>query len=398
MEFNLQEYLRDKRLLFITAQTYPSMAGSSRNAFYFAKYLSNFARWTTIIGLNSDSEEFEEEDYEKLKVKRIPFNSQNTFRKVTSIPQLLSQTRQSISRSDIVFFYGGYIPGLHFLLFEANRLQKTTIFRSSVMGGDDILSIAKRNPVAWLYRKRIYKNISMYFAINRIFEERWRAKMKNRVMVFRSFQGVNSDVFYIMEENERKILKKQFDIPEDVPVILSSGYLVNRKGYPFLFKELAKLDIPFVYLVAGAHRRERQHKITNKEYREMNRLYFEGKRLLGDKVKFLGVVQRMERIYPIADIFLHGAKGEGSPNVLFEAMAMGRPVIIQKNKGLVTELLTHDENALVYNDYEEIPGLVKYVFENPLKAASIGHNGAFIIEENYSFETVASNLFENLVD
>lgn len=389
--------LGDKRLLFITTDTYPSIAGGGRNVFYFAKYLSQFTRSTSIIVLNYNSDQEEIEEIGDLKIKRISYFETNTLKKAIYFPRLLTQTRLSIRRNDIILFYGAYFPGFDYLALTANLLGKTTLFRSTFFGGDDLRSIRRRKPILWPIRKSIYKKFSMYFAINRKFEESWKSIYKNKIPVFRSFQGVNTRFFKIIDPNQREILRKQFDLPLDVPIILSCGYLVKRKGYLEIFQELAKLDIPFIYLILGAYQKEKHQKIPSSEQKEMQEIYHAGKKLLGDKIQYLGLVKRMERIYPLANYFLHGAIGEGTPNVLLEAMSMGIPVIMKRIDGLVGDLLVHNENAFVYDDYQEVPEALIYLMNNPIKAASIGHNGSIVIHEKYNFENVTINLFERLL-
>lgn len=392
----VREKLSDKRLLFITAETYPSMIGGGRNAYYMAQFVKEHARKTTLLSLNFQNQLRTTEKLDGLSIKRIKYFNQTLLQRIRSFPRVLHETAQTIRQHDIIFFYGGFYPGFELLIWFANRLNKITVYRSSILESDDLETLYLNNTLLWPIRKRIYQGLDLYFAINKKFEERWDERLP-RHLVFRSVQGINNKVFRTPQMNEKQILRKVNGISDSLPVILSCGFLVERKGYSLLFNALSQLNIKFLYLVAGSFNINIHHNVYKREEQEMQKLYYEGLQKLGGKIKFLGEVSKMEKIYPMADIFLHGAFREGTPNVLLEAMAVGLPIVFHRTEGLEPNLLVDNENALIYDNYNDIPKLVQHLIDTPLDAARLGHNASFTITENYTFEKVASELFTKLL-
>lgn len=68
--------------------------------------------------------------------------------------------------------------------------------------------------------------------------------------------------------------------------------------------------------------------------------------LLGSAVEFLGLVPDPSSCYATADIFVHLARSEGTPNVVLEAMAAGLPVVVTP-AGEVRRIVRSGENGLL---------------------------------------------------
>lgn len=77
---------------------------------------------------------------------------------------------------------------------------------------------------------------------------------------------------------------------------------------------------------------------------------------LGGKVRFLGYVQEMGRLYRLCDGLVSSSRMEGLPFNLMEAMACGLPVVASRIKGH-TDLLGEDSPWL-YTGEDELAGLL----------------------------------------
>lgn len=115
-------------------------------------------------------------------------------------------------------------------------------------------------------------------------------------------------------DDKRIIMRKQFNIENDIKVIGFCGRLVHQKNLMFLidiFEEIHKLNpkIRLLLVGDGEQRKELEDYLKSKEYRE--------------KVIFTGSVTNIEDYMQIMDCFVLPSKFEGFGIVLLEAQASG---------------------------------------------------------------------------
>jgi glycosyltransferase involved in cell wall biosynthesis len=112
------------------------------------------------------------------------------------------------------------------------------------------------------------------------------------------------------------------------------GRLGREKGADVLLEAISRIaERNFVVSVIG----------DGRERRALESLA--AQRGLGDRVKFHGLVREAARLMPAFDLFVLSSRTEGTPIVLFEAMAAGVPVIATRVGGVPDVL--GDEHALL---------------------------------------------------
>lgn len=155
--------------------------------------------------------------------------------------------------------------------------------------------------------------------------------------------GVDTSAFYYMERDE---CRKHLNIPLDEKIILSVGSLTFPKGFDRIIKSLSKLlEIDAackLYIIgsegpAGDYRRGINQLIVDFDLR--------------GKVSLQGLVDNKDLIYwyNAADLFCLASRGEGSPNVLGEALACGCPSVAT-DVGAVVEILSNKLNGIVVSN------------------------------------------------
>jgi len=77
---------------------------------------------------------------------------------------------------------------------------------------------------------------------------------------------------------------------------------------------------------------------------------------VGDRVRFLGHRDDMERVYPAADLLVHPSLHDPFPNSCLEAMACGVPVIASAVTG-VAEVMTDGRDGFVIEDARDADAL-----------------------------------------
>ncbi|UCV24739.1 glycosyltransferase [Ferribacterium limneticum] len=151
---------------------------------------------------------------------------------------------------------------------------------------------------------------------------------------------------------ERRAARTAIGIPSGVPILISVGGLVRRKGFHRVIEILPKLRIQFpelMYLIVGGpspegnNRKQLEQQIETLGLREC--------------VRFMGAVKPddLPPLLSAADVFVLATSNEGWANVLLEAMACGLPVVttdVGGNREVVSDetlgIITPfgDQNAL----------------------------------------------------
>jgi glycosyltransferase involved in cell wall biosynthesis len=130
--------------------------------------------------------------------------------------------------------------------------------------------------------------------------------------------GIEPDSFVL---GDRAAFRKNYNIPQDRPVLLFVGRVAHEKNIGFLLKVLVQVrkDISNVlFLIAGEGPARES---LEKEAQELG---------LSDNVMFIGYLDRhteLNSCYRSADIFIFSSRTETQGLVLLEAMAQGIPVV-----------------------------------------------------------------------
>ena len=135
--------------------------------------------------------------------------------------------------------------------------------------------------------------------------------------------GVDTGKFYYISKNQSR---KHIFMDESEIAILSVGSLIYRKGFDLIIKCIAELKKSKKYenirvYIIGSEGAEGDYR--NELHQLIDRL------AVKENIIFVGQVANSELKYwySSADIFCLSSRGEGSPNVLSEALACGCPSI-----------------------------------------------------------------------
>ena len=382
------------KILFCSSFTPPVNAGGGKNAYNFAKFLSEKDYKVTLLSLNRKGKLKRRETTNGLRVVRILYFNYNIVTKIFSLLIILPGYFYHVLRNQIVFIYGGNIIGFEFLIWFGRLFNKKVIFRSTMFGEDDLESLVNKR-FARNIRKKIMKGVTSYFSMNPAFTNSWEHIYKSNEKIFESVQGVNINVFSPANKEDKRELREKLNIPHDRIIIVTVGYLVKRKGFREIFESLSILDVPFHYVVVGNYSVPDYHYLVHINP-EMKELYDIGKTMLGDKISFTGPVENVNEYLQASDIFILNSKREGFPNALLEAMACGLPSIIRQIPGIYNGFIRHEKNALFLEECERISGCINKLYNQPEKQKSIGENAIDSINEYASFEIVYNKLFSKL--
>ncbi|MBA6381815.1 glycosyltransferase [Colwellia sp. BRX10-6] len=149
--------------------------------------------------------------------------------------------------------------------------------------------------------------------------------------------GVDTEKFYYQDKQE---CREKLNLPPNEKVILGIGGLIFRKGFDVVINALPQV-------ISNEHLKNTKFYIVGSQGLEGDcRVQINNiiqKYFLHDKVVFVGSVANSELVtwYNAADVFCLSSRGEGSPNVLTEALACGTPAVAT-NVGSVPEIMASE--------------------------------------------------------
>ena len=153
--------------------------------------------------------------------------------------------------------------------------------------------------------------------------------------------GVDVSLF---PEISREQARAELGLSRSGRIILSVGSLRLSKNFEHLLRALQELrsepayrDVSLVIVGYGHHRVRLE--------REISRLGLDGHVILAGRVPH----EQMFRWYRAADLFCLASASEGWPNVIFEALACGLPVVSTPVGG-VPEILVSSEYGILLED------------------------------------------------
>ena len=150
----------------------------------------------------------------------------------------------------------------------------------------------------------------------------------------------------------------------DGRVVLSAGRLSEPKNYENALEAIALLkDLRFEYRIAGVGPLEQDLKQQASELG------------ISDKVRFLGFVSDLKKLYLEADLFLIPSRWEGFGLSAVEAMNSGLPVIASDVEGLNDVVDTTCGLLVDPNDPQSIADAIRQLVEDAETGKSLGKKG-----------------------
>ena len=172
--------------------------------------------------------------------------------------------------------------------------------------------------------------------------------------------GVDTDFFHPhAEPGKRQEIRGAEGLNRDDMVILFVGSEFRRKGLDYLLPAISG-HMKLVVVGRGEH--------IDQYRRQIDELG------IGNRVIFKGLVEDVRNYYAMADILVLPSVLEAFGMTVLEGMAAGIPVVASSTTG-VAGLLRNNENGMVFDRYEELPGLLqKLAGDNGLRRR-LGENG-----------------------
>lgn len=177
-------------------------------------------------------------------------------------------------------------------------------------------------------------------------------------------------------------LRRNYDTPPDVPLLLTFGRLHRDKGFDTLISVLAQIPEAFLW-IGGEGDLEKELKGQAKKLGVL------------DRVRFLGWQEDTAPFYRACDVYVCPSRVEPLGNVVIEAWSYKCPVVAVASdgpKGLIEEgkngILTPLENPYVLGEG------IKKVLKTPELLSVISERGFETYQENFTKEKVVAQYLD----
>lgn len=232
---------------------------------------------------------------------------------------------------------------------------KPVVFEMTLLGADDPLSVQSSRNHLRRARYASYRRCAAYVAISPALAERYqRAGLPmERLRVIP--QGVDTDRFSPAEH--RGVLREQLGLPTGVPLVISVGSLIERKGIDLLLSAWQQLHAahPDAHLVLVGKNRFADDLAAQRFLdATMEALGPDAAR----HVHQVGVVDNVEDFLRAADLFLFASRREGFGTVMIEAMACGLPCVVCDLPGITDTIFSADGGDGVVVPTQDVGAIV----------------------------------------
>lgn len=172
------------------------------------------------------------------------------------------------------------------------------------------------------------------------------------------------------------------DTPEGVPVVISMGRFVHRKGFHTLIEAMAALPEAFLWLAGDGEERQALETLAA----EMG---------VADRVRFLGWLADARPFVAAADVFVMPSRHEPLGNVILEAWAQKKPVVSSRSEGPIW-FMRDGENGLLV-DIDDAAGFARAVgaiLADSVLAGTLVDGGRRTLMTQFSEQAVADAYVE----
>jgi glycosyltransferase involved in cell wall biosynthesis len=183
------------------------------------------------------------------------------------------------------------------------------------------------------------------------------------------------------------LLRQSLNCPADEPIILFLSRLHYKKGLDYLIPALGKLrDRRFTFVIAG-------NGTPGYEAEIQSLLLAAG---IKDRTQMVGFVEGEQKDLLIqgADLFALTSHSENFGIAVLEALVVGTPVLLTPGVGLATVVRDNNLGYVADLDIEAITAALDRHLADPDRAKLIGAHARQFTLENYTWETIATDLIQ----
>ncbi|MFZ0228764.1 MAG: glycosyltransferase family 4 protein [Mycobacterium sp.] len=298
-------------MLIVSAYAHPHIGGVEVVVDQQARTLAALGHKVTVVTSRCRSDEATQEEASGYTVIRMP--AWNFLEERIGVPfpvwglSAVWRLADLIRSADVVHVHDAFYAS-SFLAACLARRHRRPLFVTQHVGvvqHDKMLVRLAQKLVYSSAARVVWRRAEMITAYNMIVDEFLRSRGVPAEKISLTYNGINTKYFRPGTPEAARLTRQRYGLPLDVPIVLSVGRLVPKKGFQKLVDSRSS-EYEVVHVGPGAIPQQ-----------------------VPDGVRFLGPLNRSELrdLYQASDIFAFPAVGEMLTLVMQEAMACGLPVV-----------------------------------------------------------------------
>ncbi|WP_158135108.1 glycosyltransferase family 4 protein [Photobacterium damselae] len=336
--------MNDKSKLFITSKFFfPNIGGVENSLKEISKSLSDeydVYIYTTNINNVSDDSLLLSEEFDGYNIKRIDCNHKNKYIRellfyIKMIWSLRKEAKKSINSviiaRDHFSVINAWFAGFREISYLVPGVVKYQNNKVNHGAGKSLLFLKIENiiqKISFRLSKRIF-----VFSKN-MMKQVTDVDNKSEVKIYLCKPGVNFNRFKIATFEEKKTLRKKYNIPSDKYIILGLARFVKAKGYENLILSMKYLSDDFYLILVG----------SGPEYDNYNQI-------ISDEniknIKIFPPTSTPNEFYKLSDVFAMTSIYEPLGQTILESQVSGLPNLYHlPSKDVITAV-----DEIIYKEY-----------------------------------------------
>ncbi len=192
--------------------------------------------------------------------------------------------------------------------------------------------------------------------------------------ITRIYNGIELDHYHPDAEDVK--MRKEWGIPQDVPIIGAIGRMVWQKGFECLIRAIPEVvqavpDAKFIFVGDGPIK---DQLIVKSE--QLN---------VRDRIVFAGFRSDINEILAAVDLLVVPSLLEGFPMITLEAMTMAKPIVATSIDG-ITEQITDGENGIMVlpKDHIALAEAILRLIKDKELSKKLGMSARKRVEQEFS--------------
>ncbi|MCK5125465.1 MAG: glycosyltransferase family 4 protein [candidate division Zixibacteria bacterium] len=201
--------------------------------------------------------------------------------------------------------------------------------------------------------------------------------------------GIDENLWIRKEIDYRGQLLKNYNLPDDAIICVTSGRFVEQKGHTFLIQAAVDLKnscprVYYLFLGNGPLEQKLKDEIALHN--------------LQKQFRFCGLLDNHQDVIFGADLSVHPAIVEPFGIVLVEAMAASLPVVATRVGG-IPEVVCEDESAILVepSHTEELTTAIERLYNDNSSCTQMGQKGYQLYQKRFRKSTMIDSL-DDMID